>query len=81
VPPPHFPEQAREAGLPAVLGQVEIWLDGKAQQAPVYARESLRHGHEFTGPAIVLQDDCTTCVPGGMAGTVDRFGNLRLTLS
>jgi N-methylhydantoinase A len=81
VPPPHFPEQARETGAPAVLGQVDIWLDGKAHKAPVYARDSLRHGHAFTGPAIVLQDDCTTCVPGGMAGTVDRFGNLRLTLS
>ncbi len=81
VPPPHFPEQARETGAPAELGQVDIWLDGKAQKAPVYARESLRHGHAFAGPAIVLQDDCTTCVPGGMAGTVDRFGNLRLTLS
>lgn len=81
VPPPHFPEQARETGTPAVLGHVDIWLDGKAQKAPVYARDSLRHGHEFAGPAIILQDDCTTCVPGGMAGTVDRFGNLRLTLS
>lgn len=81
VPPPHFPEQARETGTPAVLGQVDIWLDGKAQKAAVYARDSLRHGHEFAGPAIILQDDCTTCVPGGMAGTVDRFGNLRLTLS
>jgi len=26
----------------------------------------------------VMQEDCTTCVPPGVAGEVDRFGNLRL---
>ena len=80
VPPPRFPEQERESGTPAALREVEIWLDGACRTAPLYARTALRHGHRFAGPCIVLQEDCTTCVPPGMSGEVDRFGNLRLTL-
>jgi N-methylhydantoinase A len=80
VPRPRFPEQPRETGAPTPLREVEIWLDGARRAAPLYARSALRHGHRFAGPCIVLQEDCTTCVPPGMGGEVDRFGNLRLTL-
>lgn len=80
VPQPRFPEQPHETGAPAPLREVEIWLDGARRAAPLYARSALRHGHRFAGPCIVLQEDCTTCVPPGMTGEVDRFGNLRLTL-
>jgi N-methylhydantoinase A len=80
VPRPRFPEQPRETGAPTPLREVEIWLDGARRAAPLYARSALRHGHRFAGPCIVLQEDCTICVPPGMGGEVDRFGNLRLTL-
>lgn len=80
VPRPCFPEQPRETGAPVPLREVGIWLDGARRTAPLYARSALRHGHRFAGPCIVLQEDCTTCVPPGMSGEVDRFGNLRLTL-
>jgi N-methylhydantoinase A len=80
VPRPRFPEQPRETGAPVPLREVGIWLDGARRTAPLYARSALRHGHRFAGPCIVLQEDCTTCVPPGMSGAVDRFGNLRLTL-
>lgn len=80
VAPPRVPEQARETGTPVPLREVEIWLDGARRTAPLYARTALRHGHRFAGPCIVVQEDCTTCVPPGLSGEVDRFGNLRLTL-
>ncbi|MBU8536681.1 hydantoinase/oxoprolinase family protein [Falsiroseomonas tokyonensis] len=79
VPAPQFPEQARVDGTPEILREVEVWLDGRAQTAPLYLRSALRHGHRFAGPCIVLQDDTTSCIPPGMTGEVDRFGNLRLT--
>jgi N-methylhydantoinase A len=79
VPVPRFPEQARVTGTPEILREVEVWLDGRAQSAPLYVRSALRHGHRFAGPCIVLQDDTTSCIPPGMTGEVDRFGNLRLT--
>ena len=79
VPAPRFPEQDRVTGTPEILREVEVWLDGRAQSAPLYLRSALRHGHRFSGPCIVLQDDTTSCIPPGMTGEVDRFGNLRLT--
>ncbi|NKE45382.1 hydantoinase/oxoprolinase family protein [Roseomonas frigidaquae] len=79
VPAPRFPEQDRVEGAPEILREVEVWLDGRAQAAPLYLRSALRHGHRFSGPCIVLQDDTTSCIPPGMTGEVDRFGNLRLT--
>jgi N-methylhydantoinase A len=78
VPVPRFPEQARVSGPPEAMGEAEVFLDGASRRALLYRREALRHGHRFAGPCIVMQEDCTTCIPPGTAGEVDRFGNLRL---
>ena len=48
---------------------------------PLYVRPDLVSGHRFSGPAVIAQSDCTTCVPGGFHGEVDAFGNLILTLT
>jgi N-methylhydantoinase A len=79
VPAPHFPEQPRVQGRPEVLREVAIWFNAERLRAPLYLRGALRHGHRFAGPCIILQEDCTSCVPPGMNGEVDRMGNLRLT--
>lgn len=81
VPAPRFPEQDRATGAAQPLRSVEIYLDGARRPAPLYARAALRHGHTLEGPAIVLADDSTTIIPPGMRGSVDRFGNLMLTLT
>jgi N-methylhydantoinase A len=81
VPLPHFPEQPRVAGSPERLGEAEVFLDGAPRRAALFRREALRHGHRLAGPCIVLQEDCTTCIPPGFAGEVDRFGNLRLGIA
>jgi N-methylhydantoinase A len=78
VPRPRFPEQERVTGPAETTGEAEVFLDGEARRAPLYRREALRHGHRIAGPCIVMQEDCTTCIPPGMSGQVDRFGNLRL---
>ena len=61
---------ARPAGL------IKAYVDGAMRSVPVYHRVALRAGHCFDGPAVVIQDDCTTCVLPAMAVTVDRWGNL-----
>jgi len=33
-------------------------------------------GHVLSGPAVITQEDCTTCVPSGFSITVDDYGNL-----
>ena len=48
---------------------------------PFYLRKTLLAGQRFEGPAIVAQEDCTTCVPPGMSVAVDPFGNLIITPS
>jgi N-methylhydantoinase A len=57
---------------------VQVWLDGELRTVPVYARADLRAGQVFEGPAVVTQDDATTCVLPGFTGEVDPFGNLVL---
>lgn len=81
VPAPHFPEQPRVTGDPAPAGEVTVFLDGTPHAAPLYRRDTLRHGHRITGPCIVAQEDTTSCIPPGLAGEVDRFGNLRLGIT
>jgi N-methylhydantoinase A len=78
-PKPALVTLAAATGPVRVLQQVEAWLDGRWWQVDVIARATLAAGHHFSGPAIVLQDDCTTCVPPDMTVEVDRFGNLLIT--
>ncbi|WLS80430.1 hydantoinase/oxoprolinase family protein [Erwinia pyri] len=78
-PKPALVTLAAATGPVRVLQQVEAWLDGRWWQVDVISRATLAAGHHFSGPAIVLQDDCTTCVPPDMTVEVDRFGNLLIT--
>jgi N-methylhydantoinase A len=55
-----------------------VWLDGAARRVPLYRRQDFLAGQTFTGPAVITQDDCTTCVPPGFAASVDAYGNLRI---
>jgi N-methylhydantoinase A len=49
-------------------------------EVPVYSRERLRADHRFAGPAIVEQYDSTTVICPEQAATVDRYGNLVITM-
>ncbi|MGJ0479578.1 hydantoinase/oxoprolinase family protein [Pantoea agglomerans] len=62
-----------------VLKQTRAWIDGDWHQVDIVLRSVLRAGHQLSGPVIIAQDDCTTCVPPGMGVTVDSFGNLLIT--
>jgi N-methylhydantoinase A len=57
---------------------VPCWMDGTMRQMPLYRREALRAGDRFTGPAIIAQDDTTTCVLPDFEVNVDRWGNLHI---
>ncbi|MBS0525450.1 MAG: hydantoinase/oxoprolinase family protein [Proteobacteria bacterium] len=64
----------------AVAQHRDVWLAETRGfvSTPIYARERLRPGNRFPGPAIVEQMDATTLVPPGMAARVDRWLNLIL---
>ena len=75
---PSFPQATRHAGLAAPDRSVTVWQAGVPTEVPVYRREALRHGEHFAGPAIVVQEDSTVCVPADYDTIVDGYGNLHL---
>ena len=67
-------EPQRRAAQPSET--TEVFYDDAWRAAKVYLREQLRPGDYFPGPAIVRQDDCTTCLVEGFDAEVDRHGNI-----
>jgi N-methylhydantoinase A len=45
-------------------------------ETPVYDRLRLEPGACLSGPALIVQPDCTTLMHPGQRATVDGFGNL-----
>ncbi len=80
-PKPRFPESGRVDATPEPARHFQVFMEGAPRRVPLYARADLAPGHRFSGPAVITQSDCTTCVPGGFHGEVDAFGNLILALS
>ena len=68
---------ARGAKVPQA-GSLRCVLDGKAQTAHLIAREELRAGDRFSGPAVVTEYSATTLVPAGWDGRVDSYGQIFL---
>jgi N-methylhydantoinase A len=64
----------------AKLRDHELWADGAMQPAVIYDRSKLCSGDIITGPAIVTEMDSTTLVEAGCVGTVDKVGNILITL-
>jgi N-methylhydantoinase A len=75
-PKPDLAPLPRASAPLSPLKMIDVWLDGKHQAVPLYARADLLAGHAFAGPCVVSQDDCTTCVPPGFDCRVDDYGNL-----
>ena len=65
------------AGLAeAQASKRQVWFDGGWHETPVYVREFLPLDAEFPGPAIVEQLDTTIVIEPRNSVTIDRFGNL-----
>jgi N-methylhydantoinase A len=79
-PKPTFPESELGEGPAAIREHIAVFLDGTASEVPLYDRGDLAPGQTFTGPAVIAQSDTTTCIPPGLSGRVDAYGNLILSL-
>ena len=77
---PSLPKQKPYSGNAAPDRDICVHLEGQALNIPLYSRRTLLHGHEFSGPCIIAQEDTTLVVPEGFAGAVDEYGSLRLRL-
>ena len=74
---------AGEDASHAIRESRDVWL-AESQDfvaCPVYAREELKSGNRFSGPAIVEQMDATTVVLPGMSARVDPYLNLILEVA
>lgn len=63
----------------AKLRDHELWIDGGAREAAIYARDRLRAGDRIPGPAILVEMDSTTLVLADHVAEVDDFGNVLIT--
>jgi len=65
--------------LPAPLATERSYFAGAQHDTPVHARDTLPADTVLTGPAIVLEDECTTLVPPDWQLRVSAPGHLILT--
>ncbi|MCC7280822.1 MAG: hydantoinase/oxoprolinase family protein [Acetobacteraceae bacterium] len=77
-PKPELPAAPPADGPVAIAGSASIHLDGAWREVPLISRASLGAGHVFAGPAVVTQDDCTTCVLPGHIVRVDGYGIMHI---
>jgi N-methylhydantoinase A len=61
-----------------VAGTLRCVFGGKLERARLIAREELRAGDAFLGPAVISEYSATTLVPRGWTATVDSFGQIVL---
>jgi N-methylhydantoinase A len=62
-----------------VAGSLDCVLDGERLAASLIAREQLRGGDSFAGPAVISEYSATTLVPECWRATVDDYGQILLT--
>jgi N-methylhydantoinase A len=53
-----------------------VWFEGGWRDTAVWARLELPADAKIAGPAVLEQPDATTVIEPGLAGRIDRLGNL-----
>jgi N-methylhydantoinase A len=53
-------------------------FDGKPETARLFAREDLRAGDSFIGPAVISEYSATSLVPRGWSASLDAYGQILL---
>ena len=75
---PELPTLDAGSGSPQPAGYRTVVFDDGSHETPIYDRALLRHGHRFSGPAVVEEPASVTVVRPGETLCVDQFGNLLL---
>ena len=63
-------------GPPVTIGTRQVGFDDGRHETVIYDRASLRHGHKFTGPAVIEEAVSVTVLRPDQTLAVDTFGNL-----
>ncbi len=73
--------QARKSRVEeAVIGERQVYAEGRWFKARIYAREALPLDAVIHGPAVIQQIDATTVLEPGSVLRIDADGNLRITM-
>lgn len=75
-PAPSSPLQQMRRQPAEPRSWARVYFDGGLHRAGVYSREDLSPGACFDGPAIIHQNDTTSCMLDGFRGHIDALGNL-----
>lgn len=78
-PKPTFRSLAASTASLEPQTNLQVYYDGCMHDVPLFERSAFRAGDSFSGPAVIAQDDSTTCIPDGFHCRVDAYGNLLLT--
>ena len=72
------PGRAKLGGISSP--KVQVLFDSKKLETKLYARDDLRPGQKYSGPAIITEYSATTVIPPGKSFRLDRAANLIITL-
>ena len=64
--------------VPVPDSMTNVFYDGAWHEAGIYDRSKINGSAHLVGPAIIRQDDCTTCIVGGYQVDGDLHLNLRI---
>jgi N-methylhydantoinase A/oxoprolinase/acetone carboxylase beta subunit len=78
MPKPPWP-RGSGGGTTTRAQERDVFVDGRITSVPVYDRAGLGPTSTLPGPSLVEEAQAVTFIPGGWSGTVDEYGNLRLT--
>jgi len=74
---PELPRSdAQASGPPAPFDHQPVFTAAAWCEAPVYRRSELLPGQEFTGPALIVQEDTTSWIPPTWKARVDEWYNI-----
>jgi len=78
---PSLPKFTARQGKPTAVKMSRIYCGGEWRDGQVYARETLRAGDCFDGPAVVTEYSATTYLPPFARARVDEWLNLIVEFS
>jgi N-methylhydantoinase A len=75
-PKPEIARIEESDRMPEPIATRDVNYDGVTRRVPVLRRQDLKAGCTFDGPAIIVQDDATTCILHDFSVRVDAYGHL-----
>jgi len=72
------PRSPSRANPGDAVSRTPVYFTGKKLGGAIHARDTLRIGKKYSGPAVVTEYSATTVVPPGKRFWLDKWGNLMI---